>query len=87
MKFGNVVRVETYDINKDYDTVEPKFLQPSMRLRYNYYIQLVVTKQDWMRVPNFEISQRSGRKLVADMTVENGGQIGGMFLVRVRALL
>jgi len=37
---------------------EARFLQPSIRLRYNYYIQLVAIKRDWMRVPNLNISQR-----------------------------
>jgi len=31
-----------------------KFLQPSVRLRYNYYIQLVAIERDWMRVPNLK---------------------------------
>jgi len=72
MKFGNVVRVETYDIDEDHDTTEPKFLQPSMRLRYNYYVQLVATRRDWMRVPNLKIwspRQRGGWKLVVHITV------------------
>jgi len=68
MKFGNVVRVETYDINEDHDTVEPKFLQPSMRLRYNYHVQLVATRRDWMRVPNLKF-WKGGWKLVVNTTV------------------
>ena len=36
MKFGNIVRVETYDIDEDHDNAEARFLQPSIRLRYNY---------------------------------------------------
>ena len=59
MKFGNVVRVETYDIDEDRDTAEAKFLQPSMRLRYNYYVQLVATRRDWMRVPNLKFAGRA----------------------------
>ena len=41
--------------HEDHDTAEAKFLQPSMRLRYNYYVQLVATRRDWMRVPNLKI--------------------------------
>jgi hypothetical protein len=54
------------------DTAEAKFLQPSMRLRYNYYVQLVATRRDWMRVPNLKIwspRQRGGWKLVVHITV------------------
>ena len=60
------------DINEDHDTAEAKFLQPSMRLRYNYYVQLVVTRRDWMRVPNLKFwsaRQRGGWKLVVHITV------------------
>ena len=35
--------------DKDHDTAEEgrsRFLQPSIRLRYNYYVQLVATKRD-----------------------------------------
>ena len=46
---------EPHDINEDRDTAEAKFLQPSIRLRYNYYVQLVATRRDWMRVPNLKI--------------------------------
>ena len=71
MKFGNVVRVETYDVDEDH-TAEAKFLQPSMRLRYNYYVQLVAARRDWMRVPNLKFwsfRQRGGWKLVVHITV------------------
>src|ERR1700733_11929216 len=57
MKFGNIVGWKPHDIN---DTAEAKFLQPSIRLRYNYYVQLVATKRDWMRVPN--LKSRSARQ-------------------------
>ena len=49
--------------DKDHDTTEEgliasppevKFLQPSIRLRYNYYVQLVATRRNWMRVPNLK---------------------------------
>jgi len=30
--------------------------KPSIWLRYNYYIQLVVIKRNWMHVPNLDIS-------------------------------
>jgi len=72
MKFGNIVRVETYDINEDHDNTEAMFLQPSIWLRYNYYVQLVATRRDWMRVPNLKIwspRQRGGWKLVVHITV------------------
>jgi hypothetical protein len=50
--------------DKDHDTTgSRRFLQPSIRLRYNYYIQLVATKRDWMRVPNLKFwsaRQRGG---------------------------
>ena len=55
MKFSNIVGVEPYDINEDHDTAEARFLQPSIRLRYNYYIQLGATKRGWIRVPNLKI--------------------------------
>jgi hypothetical protein len=39
--------------DKDHDTAGSRgFLQPSIRLRYNYYVQLVATKRGRMRVPN-----------------------------------
>jgi hypothetical protein len=72
MKFGNIVRVETYDIDEDHDNAEARFLQPSIRLRYNYYVQLVATRRDWMRVPNLKFwspRQRGGWKLVVHITV------------------
>jgi hypothetical protein len=56
LKFGNIVRVET----------SRRFLQPSIQLRYNYYVQLVATKRDWMRVPN--LKSRSAR--------QRGGEAG-----------
>ena len=41
--------------DKDHDTTgSRRFLQPSIRLRYNYYVQLVATRRDWMRVPNLK---------------------------------
>jgi len=37
--------------NKDHDTAEEgrsrRFLQSSIRIRYNYYVQLVAIKRDW----------------------------------------
>ena len=65
-------------LNKDHDTAEEgrspeaKFLQPSIRLRYNYYVQLVATKRGRMRVANLKIwspRQRGGVKLVVHITV------------------
>ena len=56
--------------NKDHDTAEEgrlqialskassqskaKFLQLSIGVRYNYYVQLVAIKRDWIRVPNLK---------------------------------
>ena len=58
MKFGNIVGGNLTIFDKDHDTVEkgrsPEFLQPSIRLRYNYYVQLVVIKRDWMCVANLK---------------------------------
>jgi len=54
MKFGNIVGVGTYDVDENHDNAEARFLQPSIRLRYNYYVQLVATRRDWMRVPNLK---------------------------------
>ena len=42
----------TGDIDEDHDNEEARFLQPSIRLRYN--VQLVETRRDWMRVPNLK---------------------------------
>ena len=50
--------------DKDHDTAgSQRFLQPSIRLRYNYYVQLVASRRDWMRVPNVKFwgaRQRGG---------------------------
>ena len=56
MKFGNTVRVETSRYLTKMTTLRRsrRFLQPSIQLRYNYYVQLVATKRDWMRVPNLK---------------------------------
>ena len=54
--------------DKDHDL----FLQPSIRLRYNYYVQLVATKRGRMRVPNVKFwssRQRGGWKLVVHIAV------------------
>src|SRR5271169_2348972 len=64
-----------YDINEDHDTAEARFLQPSIRLRYNYSVQLVATRRDWIRVPNLKFwsaRQRGGWKLVVHITVTYG---------------
>jgi hypothetical protein len=39
---------------------ETKFLQPSIWLRYNYYVQLVATKRNWMRVTNLNLAKKRG---------------------------
>ena len=41
-------------------------------VRYNYYVQLVATKRDWMRVPNLKFQsahQKGGVKLVVQQAV------------------
>jgi hypothetical protein len=51
--------------DKDHDTVgSRRFLQPSIQLRYNYYIQLVATKRDWVRVPNLKWTPVKGHPLI-----------------------
>ena len=59
--------------DKDHDIVgSRRFSQPSIWLRYNYYVQLVATKRDWMRVPNVKCwspRQNGGVKLVVHITV------------------
>ena len=44
--------------DKDHDTAEEgrlqRFLQSSVRLRYNCYVQLVATKRGRMHVPNLK---------------------------------
>ena len=62
--------------DKDHNTMEGRsrrFLQPSVRLRYNYYVQLVATKRDWMCVPNVKFwstAKGGGWKLVVNKAVE-----------------
>ena len=70
MKFGNVVQVETSRYLTKIATLRRRpivnsfrFLQLSIRLRYNYYVQLVAIKRDWMRVANL-IFAEGGWKLV-----------------------
>jgi hypothetical protein len=72
MRFGNIIRVETSRYLTRSRHRSRKFLQPSIRLRYNYYVQLVATRRDWMRVPNLKFwspRQRGGWKLVVHITV------------------
>jgi len=79
MKFGNVVQVETSRYLTKIATLRRRpiansfrFLQPSIRLRYNYYVQLVATKRGRMRVPNLKFwsaRQRGGGKLVVYIVV------------------
>jgi hypothetical protein len=38
--------------------------KPSIWLRYNYYIQLVVIKRNWMHVPDLDISPFSPKGAV-----------------------
>jgi len=52
--------------------LEARFLQPSIRLRFNYYIQLVAIKRDWMLEANLKSRSarlRGGVKLVINITV------------------
>ena len=65
MAFGNIVRVETLRYLTKITTLRRsrRFLQLSIRLRYNYYVQLVAVKRDWMRVLNLKFwspRQRGG---------------------------
>ena len=70
MKFGNIIRVETSryltkitTLQRKADREQLQFLRLSIGLRYNYYVQLVATKRDWMCVPNLKIwspRQRGG---------------------------
>ena len=48
-----------------------RFLQPSIRLRFNYYVQLVAIRRNWMRVPNLQLAKGGGVKLVVHITVES----------------
>ena len=64
MKFSSIVRVETLrylikitTLRRKADYEQLKFLQPSIRLRYNYYVQLVAIRRDWMRVANLKSRQ------------------------------
>ena len=57
MKFGNIVQLETLRYLTKITAPQKKvararFLQPSIRFRYNYHVQLVAIKRHWMRVPN-----------------------------------
>ena len=55
--------------DKDHDTAgSRRFLQPSIRLRYNYYVQLVATRRDW-ECKILERSPKGGVKLVVHITV------------------
>jgi len=52
--------------------LEARFLQLSIRLHFNYYIQLVAIKRDWMREANLKSRSarlRGGVKLVVNITV------------------
>ena len=44
--------------------LETKFLQPSIWLRYNYYVQLVATRRNWMRVTNLNLAKGGGKLVV-----------------------
>src|SRR6266566_7036800 len=52
---------------------QPKWsLRAATCVRYNYYVQLVATKRDWMRVPNVKFwstAERGGWKLVVNKAV------------------
>ena len=39
-------------------------MQLSIRLRYNYYVQLVAIERDWMPVPNLQLAKGGGGEAV-----------------------
>jgi len=52
--------------------LEARFLRPSIRLRFNYYVQLVAIKRGRMREANLKSRSarlRGGVKLVVNITV------------------
>jgi hypothetical protein len=71
MEFGNIVRVETLRYLTKITTLRRsrRFLQPSIRLRYNYFAQLVAIKRGRMRVPNLKFWSPRRWKLVVHITV------------------
>ena len=80
--------------DKDHDTAEEgqlqRFLQPSIRLRYNCYVQLVATKRGRMRVANLKswsARQRGGVKLVVPKAVHRKRRRGEEHENRVYANL
>jgi hypothetical protein len=87
MKFGSIVRVETLryltkitTLRRKADREQLKFLQPSIRLRYNYYVQLVAIRRDWMRVANLKSRQRgveAGRAQSCNINRKNPLLLGG----------
>ena len=67
MKLGSVVRVETLRhltkitaLRRKAWSPETKFLQSSIWLRYNYYVQLVATRRNWMRVTDLNLAKGGG---------------------------
>ena len=72
MKFGNIVRVETLRHLAKITALQRKAdregsCSQAIRLRYNYYVQLVAIKRGRMRVANLKFwsaRQRGGVKLV-----------------------
>jgi hypothetical protein len=59
MKFGNIVRVETSRYLTKITTLRSRrFLQPSIRLRYNYYVRLVAIRRGRMRLKFWSACQR-----------------------------
>ena len=62
MKFSNIIRVETSRYLTKIMTLRRsrRFLQPSIRLRYNYYVQLVATKARLDAGTEFEPSPKGG---------------------------
>jgi len=59
--------------NQNNSLGQPKeSLRVATAIRYNYYIQLVATKRDWMRIPNLKFwspRQRGGWQLVVHEAV------------------
>ncbi len=80
--------------DKDHNTAEGRsrrFLQPNVRLRYNYYVQLVATKRDWIFVPNVNFWSTArwpaggrGWKLVVNKAVCESGTIDAKVLISTR---
>ena len=65
MKFGNIVRETSRYLTKITTLRSRRFLQPSIRLRYNYYAQSVAIKRGRMRVANLKIWSSLWQKFIS----------------------